>query len=640
MSVTTVLLVLAFYRLLISTEEVARQELDAKVVHQLVSDITDLRFILTESVLYRENRSQQLWVKKLASLRALLQTHQFSLPSENANVKKIISVQNSIDIAYARMAQIIYPLNASSPVQRQDELIARITSSLFVLTQEMLDYAANISRINRDTSVKNSERRRVVSFIALCLFVSIIGIFILVILNKILKPIHDFQLSTEIIAQGNFSHRVNIQSKDEIGVLSTMFDAMTTQLQHTVSNLQNEILEREASQKKLAEYADQLKRDIVARKLAEEKLLEAQFDIQLSESRLRHVMNSAFIGIVQGDSFDRLREVNDTFLELSGYTRSTLLSGSVSWSNLISGDILFLMENMRREFSQVEKVPPFESTLFCKDGHELPVMIGLTKMEGASNEWVAFIFDLTERQRIERIKSEFISVVSHELRTPLTSIRGSLGLLEGGVCGELPPAAVSLIKIANKNSLRLNYLINDILDMDKLISGKMPLNLQRVDLQTIVVQSIEANAGYAATLSVRYTFTKNLENAYVFADAQRLMQVLANFLSNAAKFSPENEQVDIRILSNEAHYRVEVEDHGPGVSLEFRTRIFEAFAQANSGNTRQQGGTGLGLKISKTLIEDMNGTIGFDSEEGHGAIFWFTLPEAISMEFQAPTFAA
>ena len=627
-SVTTVLVVVSFYRLLISTQEFARQEQDAKVVQQLVSDIIDLRFILTESVLYKETRSQQLWAKKLASLRVSLRTHQYALQSENEYVRRIISVQNSIDFAYDRLAKIIYPLSTSTPVPRQDELIARTISSLFVLTQEMLDHSAQISRINHDTSVKNSERRKVVSFIALCLFSSIIGIFIFVILNKILKPIRDFQISTEIIAQGNLSHRVNIQSKDEIGVLSTMFDAMTAQLQHTVSNLQNEILERETSQKKLAEYADQLKRDIVARTLAEEKLLDAQFDTQLSESRLRHVMNSAFIGIVQGDSSDRLREVNDTFLALSGYSRATLLSGAVGWSDLISGDIFLLMENMHREFAQDEKIPPFERSLFCKDGRELPVMIGLSKMEGELNEWVAFIFDLTERHRIERIKSEFISVVSHELRTPLTSIRGSLGLLEGGVFGELPAAAVKLIKVAHSNSLRLNYLINDILDMDKLISGKMPLNMQRIDLQTIAVQSIEANGGYAATLSVSYAFTKNLEAAFVLADAQKLMQVFANFLSNAAKFSPQNDRVEIRILLRGAHYRVEVEDHGSGVSLEFRTRIFEAFAQANSGNTRQQGGTGLGLKISKTLIEDMNGTIGFDSEEGHGAIFWFTLPVA------------
>ena len=268
-SVTTVLLGVAFYRLLVSTQEVARQELDAKVVQQLVTDITDLRFILTESVLYKEKRSQQLWNKKLAHLRASLDAHQYALESENEHVKKIISIQNSIDISYGRLAKIIYPASASMPLQRQDELIARTTSSLFGFTQEMLDHAANISRINRDTSVKNSERRKVVSFIALSLFVLIISIFILVILNKILKPIHDFQISTEIIAQGNLSHRVNIQSKDEIGVLSTMFDAMTAQLQSTVSNLQNEILEREASQKKLAEYTDQLKRDIVARTLAE-----------------------------------------------------------------------------------------------------------------------------------------------------------------------------------------------------------------------------------------------------------------------------------------------------------------------------------------------------------------------------------
>ena len=181
-SVSAVLFVIAFYRLLISTQEVARQEQDAEIVHQLVSNITDLRFILTESVLYKEDRSRQQWVKKLGSLRALLLTHQYVLPIENTHAKKIISAQDSIDIAYSRLAKIIYPLSATAPVERQDELIARTTSSLYALTQDMLDQAAQISRINREATVKNSERRKIVSFITISLFGAIIGFFIFVIL--------------------------------------------------------------------------------------------------------------------------------------------------------------------------------------------------------------------------------------------------------------------------------------------------------------------------------------------------------------------------------------------------------------------------------------------------------------------------
>jgi signal transduction histidine kinase len=253
-------------------------------------------------------------------------------------------------------------------------------------------------------------------------------------------------------------------------------------------------------------------------------------------------------------------------------------------------------------------------------------MLGLSSLEGSESEWVGFVLDLREQRRIDKLKSEFISVVSHELRTPLTSIKGSLGLLEGGIAGELPAKALHLIKIAHKNSQRLVSLVNDILDMEKLASGKMTLHLQKLNLVSLAVQSVEANASYAAGFKVRYQMGDHPEQALVMGDADRLMQVFANLLSNAAKFSPTGGQVDLRIIENECAYRVEVEDHGSGIPLEFRERIFGKFAQADGTSTRQLEGAGLGLNITKSLIENMGGDIGFTSEEGVSTVFWFSLP--------------
>ena len=264
-----------------------------------------------------------------------------------------------------------------------------------------------------------------------------------------------------------------------------------------------------------------------------------------------------------------------------------------------------------------------------KDGTIFPMDLAVTRsIDHGEVIFIGIVRDISERHRLDRLKSEFISTVSHELRTPLTSIYGSLKLIEGGVAGALPAAAVKLVNLAQKNSQRLILLINDLLDMEKLAAGKMPINVSAVELTGIVKQSILDNGGYGLTLNVQYVLGTHPEQCMVLADAARVPQVMANLLSNSAKFAGEDRQVDVRIMLDQQVARVEVEDHGAGIPVDFQDQIFRAFAQANNGNTRQQGGTGLGLKISKALIIAMQGEIGFDTEPGCGTTFWFTLPLA------------
>ena len=236
--------------------------------------------------------------------------------------------------------------------------------------------------------------------------------------------------------------------------------------------------------------------------------------------------------------------------------------------------------------------------------------------------------DISEQKYVERMKNEFISTVSHELRTPLTSIAASLGLLEAGVFGDLPAKALGLVAIANKNSKRLTVLVNDILDMEKLMSGKTVFRTDQIDMMEIVQQAIELNADYANSYSVQYKLCSPVGVYKVIGDRDRLMQVMANLMSNAAKFSPAGSVVEIRILAQKTMVRIEVEDHGPGIPDEFRHRIFSEFAQADSSDTRQQGGTGLGLNITQKLVARMDGEIGYETEVGKGSIFWFALPYA------------
>lgn len=244
-----------------------------------------------------------------------------------------------------------------------------------------------------------------------------------------------------------------------------------------------------------------------------------------------------------------------------------------------------------------------------------------------SDEVLALVRDISERKRAERLKNEFISIVSHELRTPLTSIRGSLGLLAGGVAGTLTDESSRMVQIAYKNSERLVTLVNDILDIDKIESGQMVFNLKPADLPTLVQQAIEDNQGYAEQYNVQFAYHSSLEEARVHIDQMRLLQVMANLLSNAAKFSPSGGTVEITLARHDNHLRVSITDHGPGVPPEFRSRIFQRFAQADSSDTRKKSGSGLGLSITKGIIEKMGGRIGFKSEPDVATTFFFELPE-------------
>ncbi|MFF6491779.1 ATP-binding protein [Aquipseudomonas alcaligenes] len=239
--------------------------------------------------------------------------------------------------------------------------------------------------------------------------------------------------------------------------------------------------------------------------------------------------------------------------------------------------------------------------------------------------WHGFITDITQRKHLEQMKNEFVSTVSHELRTPLTSIAGSLGLINGKALGPVPNAMREMLSIAQSNSQRLRQLIDDLLDMDKLLAGKMSFIPQQLDIDSFLAECVTSHQGFARQHDVQLTYTGG-PVAQITADPMRLQQVLSNLLSNALKFSPAGSQVLLSAQELGGQIRILVVDQGPGVPAEFVDRLFEKFSQADASDRRQKGGTGLGLAISKELIERMGGCIGFYPRPGGGSVFWVELP--------------
>jgi signal transduction histidine kinase/DNA-binding response OmpR family regulator len=253
--------------------------------------------------------------------------------------------------------------------------------------------------------------------------------------------------------------------------------------------------------------------------------------------------------------------------------------------------------------------------------------IEITRQRMPDGGTISTYSDITERKKVERTKDEFVSTVSHELRTPLTSIQGALGLIVGGALGPIPPEMKAMIDIAHSNSERLVRLINDILDIEKIESGGLEFRLQRQRLSPILRKSIEANATYAAKYNVRVRFEEGALDAEADVDADRLTQVMANLLTNAEKFSTPGDTVVVTLQRRGKILRISVTDHGPGIPVEFRDKIFGRFAQADTSDSRKKGGTGLGLSIVRALVERMHGTASFTSEVGAGSTFFVDLPD-------------
>lgn len=240
---------------------------------------------------------------------------------------------------------------------------------------------------------------------------------------------------------------------------------------------------------------------------------------------------------------------------------------------------------------------------------------------------IASFQDITERKRLDQLKNQFVSTVSHELRTPLTAIRGSLGLILGNALGEPPPQMLAMLQTANQNSQRLLNIVNDILDLQKIEANQMDYQFQYTDLSQLLQKAVQELTSYANEHQVSFRVTVTAKDPTLTADPDRLMQVLANLLSNAAKFSPAGSSILLHLDQvKDDQLRLTVTDQGAGIPDAFKQRIFQPFSQFDAADNRSRGGTGLGLTITKAIVEKHRGQIRYVNATEQGSSFIVDLP--------------
>jgi len=412
---------------------------------------------------------------------------------------------------------------------------------------------------------------------------ALLGVLAAALLTEaVTRPLNEVIQATRALSEGEPVPRLPVRTADEVGELAEAFNEMTRKLRDTT----------------------------------------------VSRDYLDRVLETMGEGLVVTGPDGTITRVNSAVCSLSG----------VGEEELLGQNCRDLFRAPQGHVSLLDALGPdgsahgLETELLARGGEAVPVMVSVGAMEeiaGRARSYVVVAADIGERLRHEQQKDEFVTMVHHEVRAPLTAVRGAIGLLEGGVAGELGERGQELVEIALRNSERMGRLVNDILASRKLDSGRMEFHYEQVEMMPLVEQAIDSTSAYAAKHEVRFKLDEGVPGAMVRVDPDRMIQVLTNVLSNAVRFSAAGDVVTVRASRHDELLSVAVSDAGPGISEDFRDHVFEAFARGEHEDWRHRSGTGLGMSISKGIIEELGGAITFETELGAGTTFLIDIPESV-----------
>ncbi len=452
--------------------------------------------------------------------------------------------------------------------------------------------------VSTPTSIAFSEMteftKRVLSFTLIsCLVVIAIA---LVVSQRIVTPIRQVTGAARAIGRGEFDQEIPVTGSSEVGILAEEFNSMRWNLKSAVEKLTEE------------------------------------------EKKMTAIVNSIAEGLILLDSSDRVLHINPAAERLLNLSVDNI---DKDITEIIQNDeLLHIFEDNQRQISlnkPTEQIPSkYEETSFTSEvtliHHDEKLVLRIIASPfldeyGLTLGTVYLFEDITREKEIDQMKSDFISLVSHELRTPLTSIIGFVSFILDGKAGAINDRQRNSLARVQRQSKRLAALINDLLDISRIESGRIQMEQESISLLEIVTQRLEEIRPQADEKSIRLALTAPESVPTILGDEARMGQVFTNLIGNAIKFTPDNGEVSVKIEVDGNLLHVEVIDTGPGIRAEERQKIFDKFYQLSDISTRQQGGSGLGLSITKSIVEAHGGKLWIDDgNQGKGSNFQFVLP--------------
>lgn len=366
-----------------------------------------------------------------------------------------------------------------------------------------------------------------------------------------------------------------------------------------------------------------------------QQLVEDARDRTAEARRSRHfllaAMNAAVEGVIALDAEGRIVFANPSARRMLGFGSAEMIGGvfhHMVQHSTVDGHAYAADDSPLAETIRTGNANEVRGEVFWrKDGTSFPVVYRCASLAASDSDLTGAVLsfvDYSDQQRAEQVKDELLSVVGHELRTPLTSIRGSLGLIEGGAAGDVSPEAERMIAIAISNTDRLARLINDILDIERIESGRVQLTRQLCEASDLIGTAMQTLTNQAVEAGV--TLESESIEATLWADPDRILQALMNLIANAIKFSPRDSVVKVSARRERNEVIFEVADHGRGIPADKIDSVFERFNQVDATDSREKGGTGLGLPITRSIVHQHGGRIWIESEVGEGTTISFTIP--------------
>ncbi len=565
------------------------------IANQIATGVFERRLILDEYVLSYGDSSREQWLAKNGELARLLQS--LSPKFSEARYKEVIG---NLLIKFANNKKVFLELvkirgdgntgGQDVETARKDEE-ARLVAQLLLKTQEIISDTKQFAAISLQEAKENEEKTVLLLGSFSIVLVLITAGTILIFWFSIVRPIMKLREGTEIISSGNFNHRVDLESRDEIGQLAKSFNEMAGRLQGLYMSLEEKVQTRT------------------------EALAEAQA--------------LARIGSWEWEIGTDNMVWSDELYRVFGVTHQAVPPSYNAYLQQVFPDDLEMAETAIQHAIETHGSFEFDHRVKLPDGairwvrgrgevitdaHGTPA-----KMEGTAQ-------DITEEKEIGRQKSEFISIVSHQLRTPLGSMRWNLELLKSDVQA-LPQEAQERLNETYKSGLRLIRLVGDLLNVARIEGGRVKDEPELSEISGIIESAVKEMGQEAHKRSVSIEFSsKKPDIPKVMIDPKRFREVIQNLLSNAVRYTLPGGRVSVAADYTSTSIEIAVSDTGIGIPEKEKSKIFTKFARAENAARIDEEGTGLGLFIVKSYVEDWDGKVWFESQEGKGTTFYISLP--------------